>query len=258
MSKSYFIINTAIANVYHDGDYNSPVMTQALLGETCLVLDVREKWVQIRQWDDYVGWVNTGQGVFSSEPYSLTLRYLDLQGKIYSSSILALRNITFGGQIKPEGKSVILPDGAKGRILGNLGYFNTKPTRESILKTAYRFLGSPYIWGGKTPAGFDCSGLVQTVFLANGISLKRDARIQNTMDELTEIDIAQIEPGDLVFFGNETITHVGISTGGFGFIHSQGWVKLDTLNPDYKHANIELIEKLQSIKSIHSLLSQHA
>ena len=258
MSKSYFIINTAIANVYHDGDYDSPVMTQALLGETCLVLDEGEKWVKIRQWDDYEGWVNKGQGVFSSEPYTSALRYLDSQGKIYSTSLLGLRNITFGGQVKSEGKTVILPDGAKGTLLGNLGYFNVKPTRESILKTAYRFLGSPYIWGGKTPAGFDCSGLVQTVFLANGISLKRDARLQNTMEGLTTIDFAQTEPGDLIFFGDETITHVGISTGGFGFIHSQGWVRLDTLNPDFKQANIKLIEKLQSIKSIKGLLSQHA
>ncbi|NQV37167.1 MAG: C40 family peptidase [Candidatus Marinimicrobia bacterium] len=254
MTKSYFIINTAIANIYSDGDFNSPVATQALLGETCSVLDTQEKWVQIRQWDNYIGWVNKGQGVFSNEPYAPTVRYLDLQGNIYNTNHTVTRSITFGGQVKVDTQFAILPDGSEGSINGKVGDFNKKPTRENILNTTFKFLGSPYIWGGKTPSGFDCSGLVQTAFLANGLSMQRDARAQINMEELHDINFGQVKPGDLIFFGKEAITHVGISTGGFGIIHSQGWVKQDSLNPDEDKANIELIENLQSIKSIDGLL----
>ncbi len=254
MSETYFIINTAVANVYRDGDFNSPIVTQALLGETCSVLHETNKWIQIQQWDHYTGWVNRGQGILKDEPYSHTKRYMDLHGQITSPDNSCLRNITFGGQIQMNGSGVILPDGKEGKIQGSIGDFNDHLTRESVLQLATRFLGTPYFWGGKSPTGFDCSGFVQTVFQAHGIELKRDARDQVNMEIIKDISFGDISPGDLIYFGKDAITHVAISLGGFGIIHSQGWVKKDSLNPDDENANNELIESLQTVKSISNLI----
>ncbi len=256
MSDSHFIINSTVANVYTTGDFNSSVTTQALLGETCDVLDETEKWVEVRQWDGYTGWVNKGQGVFSNEPYGATERFLDMEGRVITSDNEPIRNISFGSPLQVENNAVKLPDGQVGSILGNTGQFNRMPSRKSLCDTALRFLGVPYIWGGKSTYGFDCSGYIQTVFLANGIELVRDARKQIQMEELKTITMADVKPGDLYFFGKESITHVAMSTGGFGIVHAQGWVKKETLNPDDPDANSELIDMIDTIKSISGFLDK--
>ena len=89
---------------------------------------------------------------------------------------------------------------------------------QAVLDYAYRFLGTPYVWGGTTPSGFDCSGFTQYVYRHFGVNLPRVSRAQGTYG--TKVSYSNLQAGDLVFFGSGGISHVGIYIGGGNMIHS--------------------------------------
>ena len=102
--------------------------------------------------------------------------------------------------------------------------------RKKIIFVAKQFIGVPYLWGGKTSKGFDCSGFVQSIFKFCGISLERDTNQMILNQKLIEIDFIKSKPGDLVFFhNNNIINHVAMSIGNGDIIHSSGEVSIDTL-----------------------------
>jgi hypothetical protein len=104
-----------------------------------------------------------------------------------------------------------------------------------IAEAAKQFLNVPYVWGGKTPFGLDCSGLVQLVLNLAGFSFPRDAWQQAEIGEELVFEKSRPEPeeGDLLFFrrAENRIHHVGISLGGSQFIHASEWVRIESLSP---------------------------
>src|SRR5208283_3237348 len=111
-----------------------------------------------------------------------------------------------------------------------------RPTAENIERTARQFLGRPYLWGGNSPKGFDCSGFTKTVFFLNGIDLLRDASQQAEQGVALPLDFNQLKNGDLLFFGSRRsrrmpggIGHVGIYLGDKLFIHSSEMVHISSL-----------------------------
>ncbi len=239
---SYFIINTAVANVYKEVSHKSAVVTQALMGESCQILDKKDKWFLIRQWDGYEGWIYYFHGVESKTKYEPTLVLKDMFGTIISpDKEKMVSHLVFGSQVvteeKHDGFKIILPDGRKGFSHNNFGVNRKQTSREEIIKTARRFLGTPYIWGGKTPYGIDCSGFVQTVYKSFGIELPRDAYQQEELLRKNKIAEDKIKVGDLLFFmENDKVTHVAISTGGLNFINARGFVQeesIDEKNPKF-------------------------
>ena len=239
---SYFNINTAVANVYKEASHNSAVVTQALMGESCRILDYWDEWYLMRQWDGYEGWIYNFYGVESKTKYEPTLILQDMFGTVINhNKEKMVRNLVFGSQLvaeeKHDGYRIILPDERKGFSHNNFGEIRRLTNREEIIKTASRFLGTPYVWGGKTPYGIDCSGLVQTVFKSVGIDLPRDAYQQAKFFTNNKIDEDKIETGDLLFFcENDKVTHVAISTGGLDFINARGFVQeesIDEKNPEF-------------------------
>lgn len=102
-----------------------------------------------------------------------------------------------------------------------------------VVQTAYKYMGVPYVWGGSTPSGFDCSGFVQWVYSQNGVHISRTADIQYTEGA----PVKELEPGDLVFFTTYApgASHVGIYLGCTLFIHasSSGSVRISSLDEDY-------------------------
>jgi hypothetical protein len=139
----------------------------------------------------------------------------------------------------PDGRvAYIKKDEAK---LFNDWYNTLNPNGDTILKTAHRFMGIPYLWGGTSTKGMDCSGFTKTVYYLNGIVLQRDASQQVNNGELvdTKDGWQNLQPGDLLFFGRkadenrkERITHVAIYIGGGDFIHAAGRVKINSFNPE--------------------------
>jgi hypothetical protein len=259
--KSKFIINVAVANLYGDPSFQSAVVTQAVLGENCVILDRRKDWFFVKQWDDYSGWVHKFFGIESENDYIPTHIVLDNSGNIQSmDNNKSIRNLCFGDCIKIHALTdetlVLLPDGFSGVTnaqLGILDYLNND--RSMIIDLALQFLGVPYMWGGKTPWGFDCSGLVQTVFFACGTLLPRDAYQQEKFLEQYTIDQSDLVAGDLVFFKkSEKVDHVGIFLGGSRIIHSRGWVKINSLEKARNDYIGALEQALYSCVSINNLI----
>jgi len=252
MQSSTYTINVSVANLYADPDFNSPVVTQGLLGESCETIDSSGNWLKIRQWDGYESWAHQFFGLARGSVYSGSHTVSDIHGIVFQNiaQTIPVRDVTFGSALNAEPLdeantySVLLPDGVSGFYKGDLMNSTPDPNRELIVLTAKRFLGSPYVWGGKSPKGFDCSGFVQTMFHSAGIDLPRDAHQQYDFFKDAAVDLESSTLGDLHFFGTEDkITHVAMSTGGKTFIHSQGFVKEESLDEASASANSDLIKK---------------
>ena len=122
----------------------------------------------------------------------------------------------------------------------------------NLIDIAKEFLDIPYLWGGKSRFGFDCSGFVQTVFLTFGIKLPRDSYQQMDYEGLVEIKYSEAQVGDLLFFlDNKNVNHVAISIGNEEIIHSSGYVKIEKLKE-----NKELYKKLYKIMSIKNIINE--
>lgn len=256
---SYFIINITVANVYKEPSHNSAVVTQALLGESCRILGIKDKWYLIKQWDGYEGWIYHFYGIESKTKYESALVLQDMFGTVISKNKSeVISHLLFGNQVIAEKKhdeyQITLPDGRMGLSNNNFGKNRKQTNRKEIVKMASRFLGTPYLWGGKTPYGIDCSGLVQTVFRANGIDLPRDSDKQSDFFKNNKIDEDNIEAGDLLFFSeNAKIAHVAISTGGLNFLNARGFVQeesIDEKSPQFNRNLRNLFFNAVSIKNM--------
>ena len=128
---------------------------------------------------------------------------------------------------------LLLPDG--NHVFGRSGDFGTFPAlnRESVVKLARLFLGIPYYWGGRSPKGFDCSGLTQTVFGLLDVRLPRDAWMQQRDSKKVAEEVEQAAAGDLLFFAEngDKITHVGIALDNGQLLHARGFVRINSLLP---------------------------
>jgi len=125
-------------------------------------------------------------------------------------------------------------------------------SRDGVLLTAVGFINSPYMWGGKTVMGIDCSGFTQIIFGLHGIKLPRDSKDQSMLGEA--VNFGDIKPGDLVFFENKdgNVVHVGIYFEKQGIIHASGRVKIDSLDEQgiYSNEYQRYTHKLHSIRRV--------
>jgi cell wall-associated NlpC family hydrolase len=262
MPQQHFVVNVSVMNLYGEPTFEAPVVTQALLGETCQLLEMANGWVQIRQWDDYVGWAPRTQGVLINAPYQANFTFHGFYAPIYTSSNeeKIIRDLVYGCQVEATpisqgGYTLVLPDGCQGWADGPFSNTVAQADRETIITVARTFLGVPYLWGGKSPRGFDCSGFTQTVFRTVGVTLPRDAHKQAEFFQNEKIDYTVAQPGDLLFFGTkDNITHVAIYLGQEQFIHSQGWVREQSFNSQNADYHGRLKEKYLFTCSIDKVL----
>lgn len=247
-----FSVNVSVMNIYRDPTFKAALTTQGLLGENCRILEEREDWIRIRQWDDYEGWAHRLQGVINSRPYPANRIFYGLYGMVYTDEDQrhGLRDLTYGSRLEAEEQSpgsyrIHLPDDTAGWAQGEFLTSGPQPTRENLVKTARKFLGAPYHWGGKSPKGFDCSGFIQTIYSSVGVTLPRDSHQQAHRLRSAAIETPAARPGDLYFFGQEeAISHVALATGRGHLIHSQGWVKEESLTETDPHYNHVLAKQL--------------
>ena len=179
-----------------------------------LIVSEKKKWYQVKQWDGYESWIHSFY-LFDSDEINVASE------KLYDPNYM---------QLAPYKKF----------------------SNSSLINKSKEFLGTPYLWGGKSSLGFDCSGFVQTVFKVFNIDLPRDSSQQIKHQDLVEINYSKVEAGDLLFFSeNKTVNHVAICIGNEEIIHSSGYVKIEKLKE-----NKELYEKLYKAMSIKNLINE--
>ncbi len=232
-------------------DY-SQMSTQLLFGDCFIVLDKKENWLQINNtYDDYIGWIDAKQQIEINREEFDRLKNLvftnDKSGTFISNneSYALIPASTFSSNIKFSAGSF--------NFETNLPLLPFLFKRiEEIPSIALSYLNAPYLWGGKTPYGIDCSGFTQSVYKIAGIKLKRDSSQQALQGQALSF-LSEAKPGDLLFFDNidEIITHVGILLEPNKIIHASGKVKIDLID----HQGIYNIEtksyshKLRLIKT---------
>jgi cell wall-associated NlpC family hydrolase len=258
-AERYGIINVSVANLRGTPRHGAELTNQLLLGSTFVLLKQKEKWFYGQAEDGYLGWLPGGSFVrvdssaLAGWQRSNIIRYTELAGRVRSvaeDNGLPVSEIVLGGILRrlPDDKKtktgwtqVTMPDGRAGFLPGH-SLSSGAPSSAAVgagarvIATAQKLLGIPYLWGGASVHGFDCSGFTQTVFAQNGVALLRDASQQVRGGEAVEIDraFANLHVGDLLFFGEsaERITHVAISLSGARFIHASDFVRISSLNPN--------------------------
>lgn len=233
---SFGICPLSIVPVRNSASDKSEMVSQLLFGETVEVLEKSGSWVKIRcSWDNYIGWIDAKQIKL------ITPSEFNLYKNNHSCSLEILQPAVSDEYYLPITLGSNLPnyDGLRFSINGSNFTFSgqvitpvkIKPNSELVLKIARRYLYAPYLWGGRSPLGIDCSGLTQVVFKLVGINLPRDAYEQVEQGELIDF-IEQSQEGDLAFFENKKgkISHVGILLPEGQIIHASGQVRIDKID----------------------------
>lgn len=256
--KIFGVVNLSVANLRSEPNHPAELSTQALLGTVVNIYKKKGGWYLIQTPDNYLGWVDD-DAIFlmnqkelseylSHEKIIVTVPFDVVYTNDKRSSVVSdvvIGNILTVNNIGKEEYSVQLPDGRSGYISSSsaktLSSWNAtlKYNSNGILSTAKAFMGIPYLWGGTSCKGFDCSGFTKTVFFMNGFILPRDASQQvfSGVEIDTKENFNLLKEGDLLFFGEkatenkkERITHVGIYIGDTEFIHAAGMVKINSLD----------------------------
>lgn len=257
--KTLGLINVSVANLRGEPRHSAELVTQSILGTPVRILKKHYGFFLIQTPDKYIAWVDDdGVNEINKEEYdnwynSDKIFYLKEYGFSYSKanensdriSDLVIGNILV--KVGSEGKFVKVkyPDGRIGFVLkSEVQDFkewlnNAYPTKENIIATAKLFMGNPYLWGGTSAKGLDCSGFTKTVYYLNGVILDRDASQQVKKGEPvdTKDNFNNLEKGDLLFFGfkakdgnKERITHVGIYIDNLEYIHESGMVRFNSFD----------------------------
>ena len=224
----YGLCHLSLVPVRLEPSDTSELVTQLLYGDCFKIIDERKKWFKIRiAFDLYEGWIDKKQAkVISENNYqefsTQQLHSADLVDVITLPSRQAL-SICLGSNIAVAG---FLDHQFDGQTITN-----ASNDRNKIAETALMYLNAPYLWGGKSPFGIDCSGFTQMVYKINQHQLYRDASQQAKQGETLSF-IEESKPGDLAFFDNQEgrIIHVGIILGDNYIIHAHGHVRIDRLD----------------------------
>jgi hypothetical protein len=262
MAKTWGLVNVSVCNIRTGPGQSSEMSTQAILGTPIKLLKSKGSWLMVQTPDRYIGWVDEDAIFQMSEADMMEWKgspraiYLPLSGEGFDPVTReAVTDLVAGSilkmvEISKSGGVAELPDGRK--IALQAAEFNDfdswkenlQPTAVSLIGSSKSLTGRPYLWGGTSSKGVDCSGFVKTVFFLNGIILARDASLQFRHGVFTEPQSGynQLKAGDLVFFGRKAdgskpakATHVGLYLGDGDYINSSGCVKVDSFDPNHKN-----------------------
>ena len=252
---NYGISQLSIVPMRSETSDKSEMINQILFGEHFKILEERKKWSRIRlAHDSYEGWICNKQLLkISEEDY----QQLDKDISTLTTDIL---DIITKDQHQPIVIGSILPFYKSGHanINDEMYEFNGLTTpgyvkKEKIIANALIFLNAPYLWGGRSPLGIDCSGLTQIVYRLQGIDLPRDAYMQAKVGTTLSF-IEESEAGDLAFFDDTegNVIHVGIILENNHILHASGMVRIDRIDQQgIFNTEIGLhTHKLRLIKSI--------
>lgn len=237
---SYGISDLSIVPVRAERSERSEMVSQVLFGEMYEVVEADEKWIYIRLLHDgYEGWIDRKMYVPVTDEYAG--KYQEeipvLASEVFN---IAVKEGDYGNKLLVSGSVFPFFDAdSKTMLVGEDTYTLVSKMREVgidslrdlVIEYALKYYNTPYLWGGRSPYGIDCSGLVQMVYRMAGINLPRDAS-QQVMGGQNYSFVEEALPGDLAFFGDESgaITHVGILWEQNRIIHASGRVRVDKID----------------------------
>lgn len=238
------VVTVTVENMYSGPDASRDVVSQATLGQVVKVLESRGGFASIETPDRYPGWIP--EAALAFYPDSSSTRYAS-KGRVGRVTSL-MANVYRDPSVTSARPKLLAPLGTNLELLpaspregwhalrlpsGEVGFMQAgdlrvadaaeppaKPVGTELTATARRFLGVPYLWGGMTAHGLDCSGFVSRVYAFHGMTLLRDADLQFEDPRAATVEKADLKAGDLLFFGSKNITHVGLYQGEGRFIHA--------------------------------------
>jgi hypothetical protein len=226
--------------MYRDANRLTDVVSQAIYGTNVTRVKSKHGWVNVRTTDQYTGWIPTsdlrklkGQAYATS---GAVVRISQLSANLYREPDVTKHAplLTLPWEVRLEvlpnkvpgdeerWLQVRLPDSSTAFVqVGDVSTEFTPLTVDQMIATAKKFLGVTYTWGGSSDFGFDCSGFTQMLMRQRGIIMPRDADLQAAWTGVAPVERANLQPGDLLFFGGgpEHITHTGMYIGDGKFIH---------------------------------------
>ena len=256
LTYKYGIGNAGVSPLYSKPSNKVEQISQVVFGEAFDILEVSddEEWYHIRlHKDGYIGWLNKNPIVlldnkrlanyFKAEKIEIVTKFADVFSLPDKESPV-LRGVFLGAELAAHGRQkgwikVVLPD-------GNTGWLNEKQCRtvesdfenpKDLVKFAKTLLGVPYIWGGRSSFGIDCSAYTQVIYKMCGYQIPRDSNLQIKAGIDAGTDFKKLVAGDLLFFRNPEgrVVHVAMYTGkDMDFIHASGFVKINSLNKNSK------------------------
>ncbi len=258
--KNYGVIYNSVEKVHARNGYGSEIVSEVLLGMPVRILDKKGGWRRIQTPEGYIGWISGAVETMTESQ----LRQYNQKPKIIITNLFTssytepntktqrVSDLTIGNQLAlkgtkgkfyiasyPDGREAFVPktdakkveDWERSIVLSG----------ESIVETAKQFAGIPYVWGGTSSKGLDCSGFTKTVYLLHGLILQRDASQQVNSGKLVDekADFSKMQLGDLMFFGSkateenprERVVHVGIYIGNKRFIHASDYIQIGSFDP---------------------------
>ena len=256
INEPWGLVNVSVCNIRLFSSYDAEMVSQALMGSPVKILKKEGGWLLIQTPDLYLGWVDNDaietKSIDEYEKWKSSSRvfYTAKTGDIYAdpSETKVISDIVAGCIVEISGSQqhgfgVKLPDGRMGFIPGDKGMnldqltVDTYLNPRNLVETAESFMGIPYLWGGTSSKGFDCSGFIKTVYYLNGIILTRDAsqQFQYGIRIRRASFPDSLKNGDLLFFGSSgrgrpRATHIGMYIGDSEFIHCSGMVRINSLD----------------------------
>jgi len=239
---SQWVVVEPVANLHAKASPESPVVSQAIYATAVERLDTSGGWVRVRTPDEYEGWIAVAELIERSAPYAADGRVAwvdNLFANVYREPDVTkhepLLTIPYGTQLEvvsePDEQErrwieLRLPDERLAWVQRGDVRFDSNPVGAGeAVALARRFVGLPYLWGGTSTFGYDCSGFTQMLCRRRGFPIPRDAAPQARWKGMVVIKRSDLEPGDLVFFGEsvEKITHTGMYIGNGEFIHATAY-----------------------------------
>jgi len=274
LGKSWGLITLSIANIRSKPSHSSEMITQAIMGTPVRLLKDGTGWILIQTPDRYIGWTNKSAVQQMSQAEINTWRhagrkiFVGTEGNIFCDQqrTMVLSDLTAGAIVVniSETRSytqVALPDGRTG-FVARENWIDFSPwkdtvrlTGEGMIACGKRMMGYPYLWGGASSKGMDCSGFVKTVCFLNGVILERDASQQ--INHGVKVDVAtgwdKLQMGDLLFFGSKQpmrVTHVGMYIGEGEILHESGSVHINSFDKNKGNYSEDLSSSLVGARRI--------
>jgi len=258
MNQHFGVCNLALVPLRTDPSDKSEMCSQLLFGDCFSILEIGDKWSRvITSYDDYEGWIDNKQYIVISDTFHAGLSNLNSMlglsaiHAVLKTDTSEVLNLLAGTIIPHTVDNYFYLGETRYKIEGQVQYPNVNEFRSSVYKAAMFYVNAPYLWGGRSVFGIDCSGFTQMVFRQFGIRIKRDAWQQAEQGQLLGF-IQEARAGDLAFFDNDEgrITHVGIMLDNNRIIHASGRVRVDPVDTHgiFNHEMNKYTHKLRIVK----------